>query len=138
MDIDTKFDLILKELKKICTQIDERFEQLEQRIDNLEQRIDNLEQRIENLEQRFENLEQRFEKLENKFDNLSKEVGSSNRTLLKLDVETHEKFETLFEANKTHNDKDLIFENQLYRLHDSQADTISRISVLENKVAINV
>lgn len=120
MDLETKFDLILKELKNICTQIDERFEKIDER--------------FEKVEQRFEKIDEKFEILENKFDNLSKEVGASNRILLKLDVETNEKFETLFEATKKHTDKELIFEKQLCRLHDSLNDTTSRVSVLENNV----
>lgn len=115
MDLETKFDLILKELKNICNQIDQKFEQ---------------------VDKRFEQIDERFEKLENKFDNLSSEVGSLNRTLFKLDVDTQEKFSTLFKANETHDDKELIFEKQLCRLHSSLDNTISRVSALEN-VAVN-
>jgi len=120
MDLETKFDLILKELKNICTQIDERFEKIDQR--------------FEEIDERFEKMEQNFEILDNKFDDLSKEVGASNRILLKLNVETNEQFETLFETTKTHTDKELIFEKQLCRLHDSLDDTTSRVSALENNV----
>mgnify|MGYP000040086422 FL=1 len=77
MDLETKFNLILKELKNICTQIDKRFEQIEHRL----------------------------EKLESKFDTFS--------------------------------NKELIFENQLCRLHDSLDDTITRVSILEKNMAVN-
>mgnify|MGYP002565970901 CR=1 FL=1 len=77
MDLETKFNLILKELKNICTQIDKRFEQIEHRL----------------------------EKLESKFDTFS--------------------------------NKELIFEIQLCRLHDSLDDTITRVSILEKNMAVN-
>ena len=77
MDLETKFNLILKELNNICTQIDKRFEQIEHRL----------------------------EKLESKFDTFS--------------------------------NKELIFENQLCRLHDSLDDTITRVSILEKNMAVN-
>lgn len=77
MDLETKFNLILKELKNICTQIDKRFERIEHRL----------------------------EKLESKFDTFS--------------------------------NKELIFENQLCRLHDSLDDTITRVSILEKNMAVN-
>lgn len=111
MDLDTKFDLILKELKKICAQIDERFEQ---------------------IDERFEKIDKKFEQVDNKLDSLSLEVGALHRTLFKLDVDTQEKFSTLFESNKTQNDKNLIFEKQLYKLNDTLDNTTFRVSVLEN------
>lgn len=77
MDLETKFNLILKELKNICTQIDKRFEQIKHTL----------------------------EKLESKFDTFS--------------------------------NKELIFENQLCRLHDSLDDTITRVSILEKNMAVN-
>lgn len=129
MDLETKFDLILKELKNICAQIDERFEQVDKRFEQIDERF-------EQIDKRFEQIDERFEKLENKFDNLSKEVGALNRTLFKLDVDTQEKFSTLFEANETHDDKELIFEKQLSRLHDSLDNTTSRVALLEN-AAVN-
>lgn len=71
MDLETKFNLILKELKNICTQIDKRFEQ---------------------VDKHFEEIDKR---------------------------------------------KELIFENQLCRLHDSLDDTITRVSILEKNMAVN-
>lgn len=97
MDLETKFDLILKELKNICNQIDERFEEVDNRLDSL-----------------------------------SGEVGALHRTLFKLDVDTQEKLSTLFEADKIHNDKDLLFEKLLYKLYDSIDNTTYRVSILED------
>ena len=136
MDLETKFDLILKELKNICAQIDERFEQVDKRFEQIDERFEQIDKRFEQIDERFEQIDERFEKLENKFDNLSKEVGALNRTLFKLDVDTQEKFSTLFEANETHDDKELIFEKQLSRLHDSLDNTTSRVALLEN-AAVN-
>ena len=129
MDLETKFDLILRELKNICTQIDERFEQVDKRFEQIDRRF-------EQIDERFKKIDERFEKLENKFDDLSSEVGALNRTLFKLDIDTQEKFSTLFKSNETHDDKELIFEKQLYRLHSSLDNTISRVSALE-KAAVN-
>ena len=129
MDLETKFDLILRELKNICTQIDERFEQVDKRFEQIDRRF-------EQIDERFKKIDERFEKLENKFDDLSSEVGALNRTLFKLDIDSQEKFSTLFEANETHDDKDLIFEKQLSRLHDSLDNTTSRVALLEN-AAVN-
>lgn len=91
MDLETKFNLILKELKNICTQIDKRFEQVDKH--------------FEKIDKRFERIEHRLEKLESKFDTFS--------------------------------NKELIFENQLCRLHDSLDDTITRVSILEKNMAVN-
>lgn len=123
MDLETKFNLILKELKNICTQIDKRFEQVDKH--------------FEEIDKRFKRIEHRLEKLESKFDTLSNEVGSINRLFFKSDINTLENFETLFEANTTNDDKELIFENQLCRLHDSLDDTITRVSILEKNMAVN-
>lgn len=136
MDLETKFDLILKELKNICTQIDERFEQVDKRFEQIDRRFEQIDKRFEQIDEKFKQIDKRFERLENKFDNLSSEVGALNRTLFKLDVDTQEKFSTLFKANETHDDKELIFEKQLYRLHDSLDNTTHRVSVLEN-AAVN-
>ena len=93
MDLETKFNLILKELKNICTQIDKRFEQVDKH--------------FEEIDKRFERIEHRLEKLESKFDTLSNEVGSINRLFFKSDINTLENFETLFEANTTNDDKEI-------------------------------
>ena len=136
MDLETKFDLILKELKNICVQIDERFEQVDKRFEQIDERFEQIDRRFEQIDERFEKIDERFEKLENKFDDLSSEVGALNRTLFKLDIDSQENFSALFEANETHDDKELIFEKQLYRLHDSLDNTTHRVSVLEN-AAVN-
>lgn len=123
MDLETKFDLILGELKNICKQIDEKFEQVDKR--------------FEQVDKRFEQVDKRFEQVDKRLDSLSLEVGALHRTLFKLDVDTQEKLSTLFEANKAYNDKDLLFEKQLYRLNDLLDNTTFRVSVLEDKCHIN-
>lgn len=115
MDTDTKFDLILGELKNICKQIDDKFEQ---------------------VDEKFDQIDKRFEQVDRRLDSLSLEVGALHRTLFKIDVDSQEKFRTLFEADKTHNDKELIFEKQLYRQNDLLDNTTFRVSVLEDN-AVN-
>jgi len=103
---ENKLDLVLVELKKIFNQIEEKFEQ----------------------------VDSRFEKIDKRIDNLSAEMGAVHRTLFKLDVETQENLRILSDAIKLHNDKQLIFEKQLYRLSDQLDNTTFRVSVLEDSI----
>lgn len=120
MDAETKFDLLLGEMKNICNKIDDRFEKVDER--------------FEQIDKRFEQIDKRFERLENRMDSLSQEMGAVHRTLFKLDVETQKNFRLLFDANKAHNDKQLLFEKQLYRLNDQLDNTTFRVSVLEDSI----
>lgn len=65
MDTDTKFDLILGELKNICKQIDDKFEQ---------------------VDEKFDQIDKRFEQVDRRLDSLSLEVGALHRTLFKNDL----------------------------------------------------
>ena len=110
---EDKLDLVLLELKKIFNQIEQKFEQ-----------VDN----------RFLQIDKRFEQIDKRIDNLSAEMGAVHRTLFKLDVDTQKNFRLLFDANKVHNDKQLLFEKQLYRLNDQLDNTTFRVSVLEDSI----
>lgn len=127
MDTNTKIDLVLGELKNICAQIDERFDKVEARLDKIEERLDKVEARLDKNDETFE-------KFDRKLDGLSLEVGSLHRTFFKMDVNSQEKFKTLFEANQLHTDKELIFEKQLYRQNDILDNTTFRVSILEDNL----
>ena len=109
--MENKLDLILKELQKIFNQIDEKFAQ---------------------VDTKFEQIDNRFEQIDNRIDNLSTEIGALHRTFFKLEVDSQKNFNLLFDSNKIHNDKELLFENQLYRLNDQLDNTNFRVSVLED------
>ena len=111
MDADTKIDLVLVELKKICEQIDDKFEHVNERFEQIDNRLDNMDKRINDL---------------------STEMGALNRTLFKLDLDTQENFRILSDAIKAHADKEILFEKQLYRLTDQLDNTTFRVSILED------
>ena len=117
---ENKLDLVLVELKKIFNQIEEKFEQVDSR--------------FEKIDSRFEQIDSRFEQIDKRIDNLSAEMGAVHRTLFKLDVETQKNLRILSDAIKLHNDKQLIFEKQLYRLSDKLDNTTFRVSVLEDRI----
>lgn len=122
---ENKLDLILVELKNIFNQIEEKFEQ----VDN---RFEQIDKRFEQIDNKFEQIDKRFEQIDKRIDNLSAEMGAVHRTLFKLDVETQKNFRLLSDAIKLHNDKQLLFEKQLYRLNDQLDNTTFRVSVLED------
>lgn len=111
MDLDTKFDILLSEVKNICTKIDERFEQ---------------------IDERFKQIDERFERVDSRIDALSAEIGAVHRILFKLDVETQNNLRILSDAVRLHNDKQLLFEKQMYRFNDQLDNTTFRVSILED------
>ena len=125
MDLETKFDILLTEVKKMCGKIDDKFEQIDERFDQIDKRF-------EQIDKRFEQIDKRFEQVDNRINSLSEEIGTINRTLFKLDVETQNNLRILSDAVKLHNDKQLLFEKQLYRLTDQVDNTVFRVSVLED------
>ena len=132
MDADTKIDLVLVELKKICEQIDEKFEHVDKKFDQIDSRFEQIDARFEQIDNRLDNMDRRIEENGKRIDNLSTEMGALNRTLFKLDVDTQENFRILSDAVKAHADKEILFEKQLYRLTDQLDNTTFRVSILEN------
>lgn len=139
MDADTKIDLVLVELKKICEQIDdkfehvnERFEQIDRRFEQVDARFDQIDKRFEQIDNRLDNMDKRIENNGKRIDNLSTEMGALHRTFFKLDVDTQENFRILSDAIKAHTDKEILFEKQLYRLTDQLDNTTFRVSILED------
>ena len=125
MDLETKFDVLLTEVKKMCNKIDDKFEQIDERFEQIDKRF-------EQIDKRFEQIDKRFEQVDNRINALSAEIGAINRTLFKLDVETQNNLRILSDAVKLHNDKQLLFEKQLYKLNDQLDNTTFRVSVLED------
>jgi len=134
MDLETKFDILLSEIKNICNKIDDKFEKIDERFEQIDKRFEQIDKRFEQIDKRFEQIDKRFEQIDNRIDNLSAEMGAVHRTLFKLDVDTQKNFRLLFDANKAHNDKQLLFEKQLYRLNDQLDNTTFRVSVLEDNL----
>lgn len=124
---ENKLDLILVELKKIFNQIEKKFEQVDSKFEQIDSRF-------EQVDSRFEQIDSRFEQIDKRIDSLSEEMGAVHRTLFKLDVETQKNLRILSDAIKLHNDKQLIFEKQLYRLSDQLDNTTFRVSVLEDSI----
>ena len=118
MDLEKKFDVLLAEMKNICNKIDDKF--------------DKVDERFEQIDKRFEQVDRRFEQVDNKINSLSAKIGTLHRTFFKLDVETQNNLRILSDAVKHHNDKQLLFEKQLYRLNDQLDNTTFRVSLLED------
>ena len=104
MDLDTKFDILLTEVKNICSKIDDKFEK----------------------------IDERFEQVDSRINALSAEIGAVHRILFKLDVETQNNLRILSDAVRLHNDKQLLFEKQMYRFNDQLDNTTFRVSILED------
>ena len=125
MDLDAKFDILLTEVKKMCNKIDEKFEQIDERFEQIDKRF-------EQIDKRFEQVDKRFEQVDNRIDALSAEIGAVHRILFKLDVETQNNLRILSDAVRLHNDKQLLFEKQMYRFNDQLDNTTFRVSILED------
>ena len=70
--------------------------------------------------------------MDNRINALSAEIGSVHRILFKLDVETQNNLRILSDAVRLHNDKQLLFEKQMYRFNDQLDNTTFRVSILED------
>ena len=125
MDLDTKFDILLAEMKNICNKIDTKFEKIDERFEQIDKRF-------EQIDERFEQIDNRINTLDNRINALSEEISTVNRTLFKLDVETQNNLRILSDAVRLHNDKQLLFEKQLYRFKDQVDNTTFRVSILED------
>ena len=87
---------------------------------------------LKELQKIFNQIEDKFEQVDNRIDNLSTEIGALHRTFFKFEVDSQKNFNLLFDSNNTHNDKELLSENQLYRLNDQLDNTNFRVSILED------
>ena len=77
MDSDTKTDLVIVELKKICLQLDERFAKVDENFDKIDERFEQIDNRFEQIDERFEQIDKRFEQIDERFeqiDNKFKEI----------------------------------------------------------------
>lgn len=125
MDLDTKFDILLTEVKNICNKIDDKFEKIDERFEQIDERF-------KKIDERFEQIDERIEQMDNRINALSTEIGAVHRILFKLDVETQNNLRILSDAVRLHNDKQLLFEKQMYRFNDQLDNTTFRVSILED------
>lgn len=139
MDLDTKFNILLTEVKNICDKIDDKFEKIDERFEQIDKRFEKIDERFEQIDKRFEQIDKRFEQMDehieqmdNRINALSAEIGSVHRILFKLDVETQNNLRILSDAVRLHNDKQLLFEKQMYRFNDQLDNTTFRVSFLED------
>ena len=85
MDLETKFDLILKELKNICLEIDIRFEKVDTKFEQIDARFDN-------LEKRFDKFEEENKSEHNTMFNM---INSLNSAFLRFETEQSSKIDYL-------------------------------------------
>lgn len=121
MDLETKVDLILEELKKIFCQIDDKFEQIDERFDNLEKRFDGLEKRFDKFE----------EKNEAEHKTMFNTLNSLNSAFLRFEAEQTDKINYLLDADKNRRDHQNIYAHEFTTLNDLVAKNSFRISNLE-------
>lgn len=142
MDLETKVDLILEELKNICREIDKKFEKIDERFNNLENRFDNLEKRFDALEKKVDNLEKRFDALEKRFDKFEEENKAEHKTMfnmlnalnsafLRFESEQSTKIDYLLESDKDFKAHQTIYAHEFTKLNDLVAKNSYRISNLE-------
>ena len=138
MDIETKFDLLLREMKNICKKIDDKFEKVDERFEKIDERFAKLENRFDNLENRFDNLEKRFNKFEEKNESEHKSIynmiSSLNSAFLRFEAKQAdhtEKINYLLEADKERKEHQIIYAHEFTHLNDLVAQNSFRISNLE-------
>ena len=77
--------VVLKELRELRTEMNQRFEEVDQRFEQVDQRFEQVDQRFEQIDQRFEEVDaridsfreevnQRFERVDQRFDEVSQAI----------------------------------------------------------------
>lgn len=72
---DQKLDLIMSELQRLGTSMNERFESMEERFESFEKRFESLEERFESMEERFE---KRFESMEERLERIESTMATKD------------------------------------------------------------
>ena len=79
--------VVLKELRELRTETDQRFEQVDQRFKQVDQRFDEVDARIdafrEEVNQRFEQVDQRFDEVSQAIDRLGSRWGIRNESVFR-------------------------------------------------------
>ena len=146
MDTDTKFDLILGELKNICKQIDDKFEQVDNRFEQIDKKFEQIDKRITELDATnkeehakiFDNLD-RIDRRITRVDMDNKEehvkirnlLDSINSCFIRYETEGLDKINILFDADNDRKKHQDIYGHEFYRLNDLVAKNSFRISNLE-------
>ena len=128
MDSDTKFTLMLEELKSICKNIDDIFEKIDERFEKIDNRFDNLENRFDNLEKRFDKFEEKNEAEHKSMFNM---LNTLNSAFIRFEAEQTEKINYLLEADKERKEHQVIYAYEFTLLNDLVAKNSLRISNLE-------
>ena len=79
--------VVLKELRELRTEVDQRFEQVDQRFEQVDARIDafreEVNQRFDEVNQRFEQVDQRFDEVSQAIDRLGSRWGIRNESVFR-------------------------------------------------------
>lgn len=128
MDLETKVDLILKELRNICHQIDDKFEKVDSKFEQIDKKFEQIDARFDNLENRFYKFEE-----ENKAEHktMFNMLNSLNSVFLRFEAEQSTKIDYLLEADKNRRDHQKIYAHEFTKLNDLIAKNSYRISNLE-------
>ena len=135
MDLETKFDLILVELKKIFNQIENKFEQVDNKFEQIDKRFEQIDKRFEQIDKRFDGIDARITKFEeeNKAEHkvMFDMLNTLNSAFLRFESEQNSKMKDLIEADKDRRDHQNIYAHEFTRLNDLVAKNSFRISNLE-------
>lgn len=142
MDLETKFDLILVELKKIFNQIENKFEQVDNKFEQIDNRFDQIDKRFEQIDNRFDQMDKRFDGIDARITKLEEEnkaehkvmfdmLNTLNSAFLRFEAEQTSKMKDLIEADKDRRDHQNIYAHEFTRLNDLVAKNSFRISNLE-------
>ena len=87
--------MVLKELRALRTEMDQRFEQVDQRFEQVDQRFEQVDQRFEQvraeMDQRFEQVDQRFEQVDQRFEQVEARIDAFRE-------EVNQRFDEVFQA----------------------------------------
>ena len=79
--------VVLKELRELRTEMNQRFEQVDQRFEQVDQRFEQVDARIdtfrEEVNQRFEQVDQRFDEVSQAIDRLGSRWGIRNESVFR-------------------------------------------------------
>ena len=128
MDLEEKFNLLLVEMKNICTKIDDKFEKVDERFKQIDKKFEQIDERFDNLEKRFDKFEEKNEAEHRTMFNMLNTLTSS---FLRFEAEQTEKINYLLEADKERKEHQVIYAHEFTRLNNLVAQNSFRISNLE-------
>ncbi len=93
---ESRFELLLEELRRERERSDQRFEKYDQRFEKFEKRFEKYDRRFEEFGKRFEKYDRRFEEFEKRFEKYDQRFEKFEKRFEKYD-QRFEKFERRFE-----------------------------------------